>query len=295
MSIPSSVDPYLEPEAESRRSPGWWIFASRVPALMPAAAVTTAVVLWDDIARRGLWPRLPGPFQPLGPDVDIAGAWVLCAVGVIFAVGARIGRRGGPAASEPVTLPRLPVFLRFDGRPVLVVGGGSVAAAKIPALLDAGAAVTVVAPTIAPSIDRSRVRAIEREFQAHDLDGMWFATAAGPPETNRAVREAAESRAVFVNAVDDSANATAYLGGAIARAGVTVAVSTAGRAPALAGLLREALDELIPQDIDGWVEEAHALSLRQRAANVPMAERRPQLLEALNRRYERRATTSHPQ
>ena len=71
-------------------------------------------------------------------------------------------------------------------------------------------------------------------------------TAAATPEVNRAVREAADARGVFVNAVDDPANATAYLGGTINRGGVTVAFSTAGQAPALAGLLREAFDELVP-------------------------------------------------
>ena len=105
---------------------------------------------------------------------------------------------------------------------------------------------------------------------------------------NRAVREAAEARAVFVNAVDDPANATAYLGGAIARGGVTVAFSTSGRAPALAGLLREAFDELVPDDIEAWASRAHELRDRQRAEGVPMAERRPELLDALNRLYEGR-------
>ncbi len=66
--------------------------------------------------------------------------------------------------------------------------------------------------------------------------------AAAPPEVNRQVVVAAEARRVFVNAVDDPPNATAYLGGVVRRYGVIVAISTGGRAPALAGLMREALD-----------------------------------------------------
>ena len=76
--------------------------------------------------------------------------------------------------------------------------------------------------------------------------------------------------------------------GTIARGGVTVAFSTAGQAPALAGLLREAFDELVPADIATWAERAHDLSRHQRAAGVTMASRRPQLLEALNRLYDAR-------
>jgi uroporphyrin-III C-methyltransferase / precorrin-2 dehydrogenase / sirohydrochlorin ferrochelatase len=170
----------------------------------------------------------------------------------------------------------------------VVIGGGAVAASKIPALLAAGADVTVVAPSISGEIDRTRVRTLEREFTASDLDGAWFATAAATPDVNRQVREAAEGRGIFVNAVDDPGNATAFLGGTIARGGVTVAISTDGEAPALAGLLREAFDELVPADIGTWAERAGQLRRQQRGAGVPMAARRPLLLDALNRLYEHR-------
>lgn len=220
------------------------------------------------------------------PDVvEFLGGYALALV-VGYAIGAwLLARQGraGDGTADP--LPRLPVFLRFDHRRVVVVGGGQVAASKIPALLAAGAEVTVIAPEISDAIDRSRVTAITGEFQPADLDGAWFVTAAATPEVNRAVRDAAEQRGVFVNAVDDPVNATAYLGGTINRGGVTVAFSTAGQAPALAGLLREAFDELVPTDIGTWAEQAVALSRDQRAEGVPMPQRRPQLLDALNRLY----------
>lgn len=220
------------------------------------------------------------------PDVvEWFGGYALALL-VGYAIGAWLLARqslAGDGAAEP--LPRLPVFLRFDHRRVVVVGGGHVAAAKIPALLAAGAEVTVIAPEISSAIDRSQVTAITRQFQPSDLDGAWFVTAAATASVNRAVREAADERGLFVNAVDDPANATAYLGGTINRGGVTVAFSTAGRAPALAGLLREAFDELVPTDIGAWAERAVALSRDQRAEGVPMIQRRPQLLDALNRLY----------
>ena len=88
-------------------------------------------------------------------------------------------------------------------------------------------------------------------------------------------------------AVDDPAAASAYGGGTLRRGGVTVAISTDGQAPALAGLLREGLEAVIPQEIDAWVAEASALRPVWRAARVPIAERRPLLLRALNRLYDR--------
>jgi siroheme synthase-like protein len=254
MHLPDYVEPFVDTE------PGRW-------PLTGAVVVTIALALLSE--SQG-W---------------VVGYLVALVIGgaVTWLVTARA------SVAEPAEpLPRLPVFLRFDDRRVVVVGGGTMASAKIPALLAAGARVTVIAPAIAESIRQLGVDVIEREFAPDDLDGAWFVTAAATPEVNRAVRDAAESRGVFVNAVDDPANATAYLGGTIARGGVTVAFSTSGKAPALAGLLREGFDALLPQDIDRWAQRAHELSVRQRVDGVPMASRRPQLLDALNELYESR-------
>jgi hypothetical protein len=54
-------------------------------------------------------------------------------------------------------------------------------------------------------------------------------------------------------------------------------------------LLREAFDELLPADIEAWLTRAQHLRRQQRDTGVPMANRRPQLLEALNRLYDARA------
>ena len=180
-----------------------------------------------------------------------------------------------------------PVFLKLAGRPVLVVGGGPVAASKIAALRQAGADITVVAPRVHPDIAGARVRIARRRFRAADLDGAWLVVAAATPVVNRAVARAAERRQVFVNAVDDPANASVYLGGVLRRDGVTIAVSTDGHAPALAGLLREGLDRLLPADLDRWMRRARSLKRQQRRRGVPMAARRPQLLDALARLYAR--------
>jgi uroporphyrin-III C-methyltransferase/precorrin-2 dehydrogenase/sirohydrochlorin ferrochelatase len=102
---------------------------------------------------------------------------------------------------------------------------------------------------------------------------------------NAAVARRAGQRCLFVNAVDDPANASAYLGGVLRRDGVTVAISTNGRAPALAGLLREGLDALLPADLDRWFGRADTLKRRWRRTGVPMPARRPELAEAITRLY----------
>jgi uroporphyrin-III C-methyltransferase/precorrin-2 dehydrogenase/sirohydrochlorin ferrochelatase len=185
-----------------------------------------------------------------------------------------------------------PVFLKLAGRRVLVVGGGQVAASKLAGLLEAGAAVTVVAPEVRPEIDERAVTVRRRSFEPSDLDGAWFVVAAATPEVNRQVAAAAEARRVFVNAVDDPQQASAYAGGVVRRGGVTVAISTEGEAPALAGLLREALDGLLPRELLDWVGEARRLKRAWRRDSVPMHWRRPLLLDALNRLYARKETAA---
>jgi uroporphyrin-III C-methyltransferase/precorrin-2 dehydrogenase/sirohydrochlorin ferrochelatase len=178
--------------------------------------------------------------------------------------------------------------LKLHGRRVLVVGAGPVAASKLAALRTAGADVTVVAPEVCDAVSNAGVRIERRTFDPTDLDGVWFVVAAAPPDVNRRVAEEAERRQLFVNAVDDPSNASVYLGGVVRRDGVTLAISTDGAAPALAGLLREALDALLPTDLQSWSERAHELRRSWRERQVPMEARRPELLEALNALYEGR-------
>ena len=181
--------------------------------------------------------------------------------------------------------PLLPLALRLRGRPVVLVGAGRVAEAKLPALLGAGAEVTVVAPQARPGFARAPVTLVSRDFVPGDLDGAWLAVSAAPPEVNRQVVAAAEARRIFVNAVDDPDSATAFACGVVRRGEVAVAVSTGGAAPALAGLLREALDALLPEDLERWTALAAELRRGWREQGVAMERRRPLLLEALNRLY----------
>ena len=181
----------------------------------------------------------------------------------------------------------LPVFLRLQGRRVLVVGGGLVAAQKLRSLLETGALITVVAPAVREEIHAHGVEVKERGFVESDLDGVCFVVAAAPRVVNGRVADAAHRRGLLVNAVDDVENASVYAGAVLRRAGVTIAISTDGVAPALAGLMREALEAVLPDDLDQWVDCARTTRQQWLVDKVPMAERRPLLLDALVRIYGR--------
>ncbi len=183
-------------------------------------------------------------------------------------------------------VPLFPLFLKLAGRRVVVVGGGTIAAGKVGGLLRAEALVTVVAPEIQSGLAILGVLIKRKKFEPSDLDGAWLAIAAAPPEVNRQVAAAADQRHVFVNAVDDPTAASALTGGVLTKGGATVAISTGGQAPALAGLLREALELLLPWDLETWVAEARSLREKWKAEGVPMKRRRPLLLKALNQLYD---------
>jgi siroheme synthase-like protein len=187
----------------------------------------------------------------------------------------------------------LPLFLNLTGRDVLLVGGGPVATAKLRQLLAAGAQVRVVAPEISDEIAQQPVALDRRPFVPADLVGAWLAVAAATPAVNREVADAAERLRIFVNAVDDPANATAFLSGVVRRDGVTLAISTSGAAPALTALLREGLDALLPRDLATWMSRARAVRYAWRRDGVPMEARKPRLLQALNTLYQEEETAEN--
>jgi siroheme synthase-like protein len=188
----------------------------------------------------------------------------------------------------------LPLFLNLTGRDVLLVGGGPVAAAKLRQLIAAGAQVRLVSPVISDEIEPHPDVIVERRpFAPSDLDGAWLVVAAATPEVNRQVADEAEPRRIFVNAVDDPDNATAFLSGVVRRDGVTLAISTSGAAPALTALLREGLDVLLPRDLAAWMWQARAARVAWKRDGVPMAARKPRLLQALNKLYDEEETAEN--
>ena len=174
-----------------------------------------------------------------------------------------------------------PAFLDLVHRRVLVVGAGRTALAKIVRLLNARADIVVVAPDAIREVEWLPVTIRRRPFRPDDLDGVWYVVAAAPHEVNRCVVREASSRGVFVNAVDDPANATAFAGSVFTRGPVTVALSTGGDAPALSRLLREALERLIGRDVEQWTTLAVTLRDEWKRTRLPLEQRRHALLAAL--------------
>ncbi len=187
--------------------------------------------------------------------------------------------------SDPRVL--FPVFLDLKDKVVLVVGAGVVATRKVDELAAMGASLRVVAPRVTTEIEarasKGELTLERRVFDERDVDGAWFVLAStDDAETQRKVADACERSRVFCIAVDDPPNASAYGGGVVRRGPVTIAISTSGEAPALARLLREILEQVLPDE--GYLDAARALRERWKAEKTPMASRFGELVQAFKER-----------
>ncbi len=140
------------------------------------------------------------------------------------------------------------VNLGVRGKKAVVIGAGTVAARKVKDLLSAGAVVTVIAPEvcgeIAQAASEERLALLKRKFRKGDLRGAFIAvSAANDEEANREVAEEARAAGCIVNVVDRPALCDFTVPAAVKRGDLTIAVTTEGRCPTLAGLLREELEE----------------------------------------------------
>lgn len=145
----------------------------------------------------------------------------------------------------------LPLFLDIRERPVLVVGGGVVAARKVTLLRTAGARVTVIAPVLNKDLralhEQGALTAHERTFVPDDIvDKAVVIAATNEAEINRQVAQAARTCNIPVNVVDQPDLCTFILPAIVDRSPVLIAVSSGGAAPILARRLRAQLEALIP-------------------------------------------------
>ncbi|KAB7898300.1 uroporphyrinogen-III C-methyltransferase [Rouxiella sp. S1S-2] len=155
----------------------------------------------------------------------------------------------------------LPIFADLKQRPVLVVGGGEVAARKIDLLLRAGAQVRVVAQSLSSEVEhlrqQSAIQWLAESFIADQLDDVFLVIAATDDAVlNAQVYEEANQRHVLANVVDDQPKCSFIFPSIVDRSPIVVAISSSGQAPVLARMLREKLETLLPASIGKMAEMA---------------------------------------
>ena len=147
-----------------------------------------------------------------------------------------------------------PLFIKLKDRPVLLVGGGDAAAAKLRLLTAAGARCTVVAPSFGADLlaaaSEAAVLLTARDFQPSDIDMHHLVFSANEDEAvDRHVVAAAKARNVLVNVVDRPEMTDLVMPAVVDRGDVVVAISTNGAAPVLARQVRAAIESVLPQRI----------------------------------------------
>ncbi|MBS3887341.1 MAG: bifunctional precorrin-2 dehydrogenase/sirohydrochlorin ferrochelatase [Dethiobacter sp.] len=146
-----------------------------------------------------------------------------------------------------------PVFLALQGKLCLVVGGGDVAARKVASLLECGAAVRVVSPTLLPELEtlteQGQIAADRRPYAPNDIGGASLVIAAtNQPAVNRLVALHCQQRKIPVNVVDAPELCDFLVPATIRRGPLTIAVSTGGTLPAMARKIRRKLEEDFDQN-----------------------------------------------
>ena len=147
-----------------------------------------------------------------------------------------------------------PIFLRISGQPVVVIGGGEVAARKASLLQRAGATIQIVSPELCSSLKdsvlRSEMQHVAEEFRPDHLNNARLVIAAtNSPELNAWVSRAAEARSIPVNVVDNRELSRFIMPAIVDRSPVIVAIGSSGDAPVLTRRLREKIEALLPSGL----------------------------------------------
>jgi uroporphyrin-III C-methyltransferase/precorrin-2 dehydrogenase/sirohydrochlorin ferrochelatase len=155
----------------------------------------------------------------------------------------------------------LPIFADLKQRPVLVVGGGEVAARKVDLLLRVGAEIRIVAQSLSPILEELHQQGLIRwqgqAFATQQLDEVFLVIAATDDSAlNAEVFAEADKRRVLANVVDDQPRCSFIFPSIIDRSPLVVAVSSSGQAPVLARMLREKLEALLPASLGQMAEVA---------------------------------------
>jgi len=174
-----------------------------------------------------------------------------------------------------------PIYVELHEQPCIVIGGGKIAEGKVEGLLTAGAQVTIISPSLTSHlhtlVEQNKVAYISRTYQHGDLaDAFMVICATDQTEINHQVWQEASTNRQLVNVVDDTPRCN-FIAPAIFRKGdLNIAISTGGKAPALAVRLKERLQKEIGPQYERFLELSGQLR-EPLARNIPDFETRKKL------------------
>ena len=180
------------------------------------------------------------------------------------------------------------VTLDLEGRQCLVIGGDEEAVEKITRLLDAGAKVTVVHPTL--HVDLRKLTASGkiihrgRSFRSTDAQDVVLILNVLKDDLAlaKSLYELAKTERFLVWSMDQAAYSTLLMPALVKRGALRIAISTSGTAPALAKTLRENLESTFDEEFDQFLDWLGALREELKKTESSDRRRRERLLDAVN-------------
>lgn len=154
----------------------------------------------------------------------------------------------------------LPLALSLKSRPVLIIGGGKVAARKLAALRETGALITVISPVVTFPTDGLQYH--PREFLPGDEQGFALVFAATDnPEVNCQITELAQAAGAWVNNASDPDSSDFHTAATLRRGPLTIAITTNGESPVLASHARQIIETALGPEYETLLEIASKLEI----------------------------------
>ncbi|MGE5809180.1 MAG: bifunctional precorrin-2 dehydrogenase/sirohydrochlorin ferrochelatase [Nitrospirota bacterium] len=160
-----------------------------------------------------------------------------------------------------------PAYLDLRDRPCLVIGGGAVAERKALSLLEAGAEVTIVSPSLTPKLQElsvsGKITHHRKTFDEQDLVGEALVVAAtSSHDVNVFAARACKKRHILVNVAAPPEESTFIVPSLVERGELLIAVSTTGVSPALAKRIRQELERQYGTEYELFLEKFATIRAR---------------------------------
>jgi len=178
---------------------------------------------------------------------------------------------------------KYPVNLNISGSKVVVIGAGSVAARKIPPLVDAGPDVTVISKSFDQSFDKTlkdtNIKKIETPYESKYIKDALLVIAATDNEVlNKQIYTDCKNAKVLCNVVDVPDLCDFYVPAVVNRSSLQIAIGTDGKCPAYAARIRKKLQEIITDDHGRFLDEL-AQTRKKVIAEIPSKNRKALMTE----------------
>lgn len=186
-----------------------------------------------------------------------------------------------------------PFILQLYRKPVLVVGGGSIAERKVAYLLKENASVTIISPSLTEGLEsqRSQIKVIKTPLSIEDISDefchrlninwrsfLLVVVATDSPSLNEQLSNRLFPYVSLINIVDNPRLSSFYFPAVVDRGSLKISVTTSGKSPILARKIREYLSDTFGNEYDAYLDELHHIRSELKKIE-PDPQKRKEMLE----------------